>query len=235
MMPSLYPSGVESGFRPYLAEEVLAWRRLSKLCAGGPSVRGSSARCHSESAGRRIWRAVWCLRLEQRTLPPRRTDSEVLVGQLRRHSPAWCAVEESNLNQKGLIDLFDRLRLFGQHRRQGVHAHWPALILLDDREQQLAVNFVKTVAVDLEHLQRRLRRRQIDLSCAADLRVIAHPAQQTIGDARRSPRTAGDLKRSRPVNRHAQNLGGPLDNDPQVLVTVKFQPQHNPETRTQGR
>jgi hypothetical protein len=36
--------------------------------------------------------------LEQRTLPSIRRDPEMIVGELRRHAPAWSAVQKSNLH-----------------------------------------------------------------------------------------------------------------------------------------
>src|ERR1039457_7728138 len=93
--------------------------------------------------------------LEQRLLPSRirawPLDAEVFICQMCCHPSARRPVEETNLDEEGLVDLFDRVGLFGERWRQRVHAHRAALILLDDGQQQLAVNLVEAVAIDLEH------------------------------------------------------------------------------------
>src|SRR5271157_6321979 len=98
--------------------------------------------------------------LEQRLLPatvgPRTLHAKVLIRQMRSHTSSWCAVQKSNLDKERLVDFLDGVSLLRQRCRQRVHPHRPALILFDDGEQQLAVDFVKAVAIDLEHLQRRL-------------------------------------------------------------------------------
>src|SRR5437667_58614 len=93
---------------------------------------------------------------EQRALPSAGSNSEVFVGELRGNPAAGCAVQESNLDQEGLVDFLDRLRLFGEGGSQCVHAYWSALVFLDYRQQQLAVDVIETVAVNFQHLERGL-------------------------------------------------------------------------------
>src|ERR1700704_137141 len=83
--------------------------------------------------------------LEQRTLPSARLDAKVVIRQLRSHASAWSAVQESNLHQEGLVDLFNRIWLFRQCRRQRIHAHRATLVFFDDRQQQSPVDFVEAV------------------------------------------------------------------------------------------
>src|ERR1035441_4977044 len=93
--------------------------------------------------------------LEQRLLPSRirawPLDAEVFICQMCCHPSARRPVEETNLDEEWLVDFLDRVWLFGERRRQGVHAHRPALVFLDDGQQQLAVDLVEAVAIDLEH------------------------------------------------------------------------------------
>ena len=99
----------------------------------------------------------------------------MLIRELGRHSTPRCAIQEPNLDQKWLIDLFDCVRLFRKYRRQSVHAHRTALIFLNYGQEQLAVDLIKPVAIDFQHLQRSLRSRKIDLARAAYLCIIANP------------------------------------------------------------
>src|ERR1035441_3952280 len=118
--------------------------------------------------------------LEQRLLPSGigawPLDAEVFICQMCCHPAAWGAIEKANLDEEWLVDFLDRVRFFGERRRQGVHAHRPALVFLDDGQQQLAVDLVEAVTIDLEHLQRGLGGWLVDLARAAHLRVVAHPA-----------------------------------------------------------
>src|ERR1039457_7020170 len=90
--------------------------------------------------------------LEQRLLPGSirlgTLDTEMLIRQMGRHSPARGAIEKANLNEERLVDFFDGVGLFGQGGCQRVQAHRAALVFLDDGEQQLAVDSVEGRAVD---------------------------------------------------------------------------------------
>src|SRR5579859_7359580 len=52
--------------------------------------------------------------LEKRMLLARRGDSEVIVGELRCDAAARGAIEESDLDEEGLVDVFDRIGFFCQ-------------------------------------------------------------------------------------------------------------------------
>ena len=68
-----------------------------------------------------------------------------------------------------------------------------AVEAFDQRHHQLAIHQIETVGVDVEHLQRGSGDHRADHAGAPHFGVIAHPAQQSIGDARRAPRATGDL------------------------------------------
>src|SRR5579862_1860473 len=159
-----------------------------------PSVRSQyKKKC---SVPKNEMKGFWlrCQRhLEQRALPARGFDSEIIIGKLGRHTAPGSAVEKADLHEKGLVNFLDRVGLFSQDGSKGIHTHWPALIFLDNRKQQPAIHFIETVLVHFQHLQSGSSRWQIDYARAAHLRVIAYPAQQPIGNSRRSPRPAGYL------------------------------------------
>src|ERR1035441_2738486 len=94
--------------------------------------------------------------LEQRLLPGSirlgTLDTEMLIREMGRHSPARGAIEKANLNEERLGDFFDGVGLFGQRGCQLIQAHRAALVLLDDGQQQLAIDLVEAVAIDFEHL-----------------------------------------------------------------------------------
>ena len=85
-----------------------------------------------------------------------------------------------------------------------VEADRAAAELVDDRPQQLAIDFVEPVLVDLEQLQRRVRDLERDRAVGAHLRVVADAPQQPVGDARRAARPPRDLG-ARPRRRSARS------------------------------
>src|ERR1019366_8225344 len=172
--------------------------------------------------------------LEQRALAAVGSDSEMFVGELGCYSAAGSAVQKADLDQKGLVDFFDGVGLLGEHGAQRIQAYRAALVLLDDGEQKFAVDFVEAVAVNFEHAERRLGGGQIDGAGGTHLGVVAHAAQQAVGDAWRSTRAACDFDGAGTIDAHAENLGGTLDNDAQVLVGVDLEPQQQAETGAQG-
>ena len=127
---------------------------------------------------------------EQRALSAGRRDSKMIVGELRGDASAGCAVQKSNLDEERFVDFLNCIRFFRERCRQRAHSDRPTLILLDDGEQQLAIDLVESMLVDFEHLERGLGSRKVDLPRAAHLGIVADPSQQAIRDAR-SARASG--------------------------------------------
>ena len=170
--------------------------------------------------------------LEQRVLPAMWLDPEVIVGKLRGNAAARGTMQESDLDQKRLVDFLDGVGVFGDGGGQGFDTDWTTLMALDDGKQKFAVHFVETVAVDFEHLQRGVRAGLVDGAVAADLSVVAHATQQAIRDARSAARTASDFGGAIAVNRDAKNFGRALNNDAQIFGGVELQVQEDAEART---
>ena len=57
--------------------------------------------------------------LKQRRLAAGHGQAEVFIGKARGYPPARRAVEESDLNEEWLVDLFECVMLFGQGCGQG--------------------------------------------------------------------------------------------------------------------
>src|SRR5215467_14226489 len=73
----------------------------------------------------------------------------------RRHASARRPVQKAVLNQERLVDVFDGVLLFADRGGNAADADGTAAELVDDRPQQLPVDFVEPVLVDFEHLQGR--------------------------------------------------------------------------------
>ena len=51
----------------------------------------------------------------------------MLVCQARRDPASWSAIKEADLDQEGLVDLFERVLLLGQRRRKRVQTDRAAI------------------------------------------------------------------------------------------------------------
>lgn len=76
----------------------------------------------------------------------------------------------------------------------GYPADRPAKEFIDDRQQQLTVHIIKAFGIHVEHIQRLSGNLLRDTPVVANLGKVTHPAQQTVGDSRRTARAARDLQ-----------------------------------------
>ena len=88
--------------------------------------------------------------------------------------------------------------------------------------------------VDLELAERVVGSLGGDHAVVADLREIAHAAQQAVRDTRRPARTGRDLPRAGGLDLNAQQRGRTHDNALQFLRGVQLQTQLHAETVAQG-
>src|SRR5689334_8001515 len=69
-------------------------------------------------------------------------DTEMIVRQRRRQTPARRAIEKSDLNQIRFDDLLDRIFLLVNGSGNGSESHRAAAEFLDDRQKQFAVHLI---------------------------------------------------------------------------------------------
>ena len=84
----------------------------------------------------------------------------MLEGARGRGAPARRALDQSALEQVGLVDVLDRVLLLPDRDRERRQADRAAAEALADRAQDLAVEAVEALVVDLEQVERRRRRRR---------------------------------------------------------------------------
>src|SRR6266545_1895103 len=175
--------------------------------------------------------------LKQRILRPRTAGlvAEVVVGRFAGDAATRRALQEPDLDQIRLVEVFDGAAVLADRRRQRVEAGGAAVKALDDGGQQLAIDFVEAVVVDFEHLQSLSGDLRIHLAFVPHFGVVAHATQQAVGDSRRSTRAARDLVGGFGTDRNTENVGGAADDDGQRLDVVKIQTMDNPEPRAQRR
>ena len=97
------------------------------------------------------------------------------------------------------------------------------------------VHLVEPDRVDVEQLERAVGERARHALCAFDHREVAHPPQQTPGDARRAARAPGDLVCAIIGNGDADHSGAARDDALQFFGRVKIEPDRNAETVAQRR
>ncbi len=170
---------------------------------------------------------------EQLRATARRHHAQVPVRRHRRHPPARRALQEALLDQVGLDHVLDGVAFLADRSGHVVQAHRPAVETVDHRLQQLAVHDVEAQRVDVEHGQCLLRDLVVDAARALDVGVVAHAAQQAVGDAGRAARAARDLAGAPVVDRRLQQPRAAMHDARQLLGRVELQPRDDAEAVAQ--
>ena len=186
----------------------------------------------------RAERQVNGVHLEERRLQavaPAPRDAEIFERAFRAHAPARRAVDEAELDQIRLVDFFDGRRLLVNGRRDGVHAHRPATVFVQQREHDLLVDFVEPVAIHFQQIQRGLGDVFIDMAVGPHLRVITNTPQQPVGDARRATAAAGQLPRRPSSSMATSSRRAERSTMRLARLVVMVEPQHQAEASAQRR
>ena len=142
-------------------------------------------------------------------------------------------MQESQLQQVGLVHVHHGVRLLRHRRRQRLQTHRPAAEALDQRAQQRPVAVVEAQAVDAQPGQRRVGHAGVDRAVAAHLRVVAHAAQQAVGDAGRAARAPRQQHGPVVADRDRQLGRVRVHQSHEVGGLVELQPLHHPEAVAQ--
>ncbi len=87
-------------------------------------------------------------------------------------------VKKADLDQERLIHFFESVFFFGERRGQRTKADGPAVVLLNDGEQQAAIDLVEAVCIHFKHGKSCVGRGAIDIArtahkCACRERGVA--------------------------------------------------------------
>src|SRR5690349_9804507 len=104
-------------------------------------------------ASRRLTAGCPLLGLEEARAPLGYRKTEMLVGPLGQHPAPRRALHQALLEQVGLEDVLDRVRLLPDRHREGRQAHGPTAELARHDIEQPPVVPVEPGSVDLEHLE----------------------------------------------------------------------------------
>ena len=119
--------------------------------------------------------------------------AEVVVGKFGGFAATRGAFDEAFLDEVGFVHILDRTCVFTHSGSNGVESDRTSTELINDGQQQFIIYLIETESIDIECLEGILGYLEIDLTVALDLREIAHTAQESIRDTRRSSGTTGYL------------------------------------------
>ena len=126
-------------------------------------------------------------------------QAEVLPGATGRHATTGCAIQKALVDEEGLDDIFERALVLANGRGEGLEPNGAPVELLDDGQQNGAVQAVESGGVDIQPLEGKLglaaphatRPTRPTRLGAGHLCEIADPAKQPICDPRGAARARG--------------------------------------------
>ena len=119
----------------------------------------------------------------------------MLPGGRGRHAPAWGTHDESEAHEERLAHRFHGFGFFRYRHCQGVQPHRPAPEPFQQRQHDRLVEPIQAQFVDVVQFQRCAGPCQINRTGAMHLGVVAHSAQQPVGDTWGAPRATGNFGR----------------------------------------
>ena len=110
----------------------------------------------------------------------------MLVSERCDHASALRSLDESLHDEIRLVHFLDGAGVLADSGGYGADAYRTSVELVNDGQQYLVVNLVKTILVDVERRERQPCYVAVDASVAFHLRKVAHTAQQGVGYSWRS-------------------------------------------------
>ena len=92
---------------------------------------------------------------------------------------------------------------------------------------------IEAVFIDIQQVQCAVGNHLTDLALGPHFGKVTHPAQQTIGNARRTASATGNLERAQCLNRQAENAGRATNDGRQVVDVIKLQTLDDAKTVAQ--
>ena len=144
------------------------------------------------------------------------------VGAGRGDAAARGALQVALLDEVGFDDVFQGAAFFANAGSQGIEADRPAAEVFDDDVEQAAVEVVKAAVVDGEQFERFIGDGAGDDAAAAYVGVVAHAAQEAVGDARRAARAFADFDCAVAFHLHAEQFARAQDDGGQLAFAVEL-------------
>ena len=123
----------------------------------------------------------------------RRFPMEMLVRTSHQDASGGRAFEKSPLDQIRLINFFNRFRFLPNTHSETPKTYGTAITFIQDIFQNPFVHKIQTFVIHLKHLQSTVCDLIGDLAIRLHLRIVTHPSEKAVCDARRSARPTRDL------------------------------------------
>ena len=88
--------------------------------------------------------------LEQAGRGGPKRNPKVLIPQPRDNASSRRALQEPDLQEVGLVDIFNRVDFFAEDGRNRVHTDRPTVKALDDRAKQLPVDVIEALLIEIQ-------------------------------------------------------------------------------------
>ena len=144
------------------------------------------------------------------------------------------ALEEALLDEVGLDHVFDGVGAFADGGGDVIEADGAARKFVQHGFEEFAVHHVEAFVVYIEHLQGGIGQGGIHAAVAFHFGVVAHAAQQAVGDARGAAAAAGDFECAVVGQAHLQQGGGAGNDGGEVGAAVKLEAGDDAEAVAQG-
>ncbi len=156
-------------------------------------------------------------------------QTQVLIRQLRRPAPLSGSGDEGVLKQERLDHVLERVAFLAHGGGDGFHANRATVVDLDHRFQVDAVLVIEAAVVDAGQLESGFCDRHGELAVAFHGGVVAHPAEEPVGDARRAAAPPGKLPQGLPLHVQLHELGVGQQDLVQGLGSVELDVLGDPE------
>lgn len=154
----------------------------------------------------------------------------MLVRESGRHAAAGCAVEEADLEQVRLNDLFDRIFFFVDRGGDRAKADGAAIKFFDDGFEQLCIHLIEAVAVDFHPVKSVASDMFGNTAVMIDLGKITHSSQQAIDYTWRTAAATGDLMRTLLLDLDVQNARRAVADRLQIVDPIEIKMKDDPKS-----
>ena len=160
-------------------------------------------------------------------------EAQAFVGLGRGHASLGGAFEVALHDEEGLVGLLDGVRLLAHGDGDCGEAHGATAELEADGLEYLDVHLVEAVGVYLQEAEGIDRDLLGDEVVGLHLSVVAHAAEEVVGDTGGAARAGGDLECAVRLDRHAELGGGAGDDLGELGGFVVGESVHEAEPRAQ--
>ena len=159
----------------------------------------------------------------------RRLHAQMLICQPGRTASARRAGQKAHLHQVRLAQVFQRDGFLAESRRQRFQTHRAAVVHLNDRAEQAAVQLVQTQGVHVHPLQAQQGHIPVNDAVAQHRGKVADALEEAVCHAGRAAAALGQLIGAFRRDGLIQNACRPLDDVGKLVRAVKLQLEQHTE------